>query len=425
MVDPRRRTPRTDTVLDAPDVRAACTRLGRARVKATVGEVLEACRQGRVDPDDVLPVVLASLPPAGASLRRVFNATGIVVRTNLGRAPLSASAVEAVTRGRRGGRRRPRPRPPAGHAYTALAVLRPRPCRDAGGVHVVMTERRASPSSPAPGVGREVVVARGEFVEIGDGFRVPELVESVGGRLREVGTTNRVRLEDYRGVVGDQTAFVLKVHPSNFRVEGFTSTVAVGDSRRSAPWRWPTSARPLAPIRGCRRARRGVVPPRGATLVTAPATSCSAARSPGAARRRRPRAAAAATSVRPRPARRQADPRRARGHADRAGDPGLGVARHQSGGPPPPRGAAGGGDRRAGPRGPVDGGRRRWRSTRRGAAERRHRPSRPVGRRLRQGVVPVVGHVGDGVLLLDLIGVPEESDAAVADAVRAALDQDA
>jgi L-seryl-tRNA(Ser) seleniumtransferase len=78
-------------------------------------------------------------------------------------------------------------------------------------------------------MGRDVVVARGEMVEIGDGFRVPELVESVGARLREVGTTNRVRLADYADAVDERTAFVLKVHPSNFRVEGFTSTVPVGE----------------------------------------------------------------------------------------------------------------------------------------------------------------------------------------------------
>jgi L-seryl-tRNA(Ser) seleniumtransferase len=75
--------------------------------------------------------------------------------------------------------------------------------------------------------GREVVVSRGEMVEIGDGFRIPELLESLGATLREVGTTNRVRLADYEDAVGDRTAFVLKVHPSNFLVSGFTSAVEV------------------------------------------------------------------------------------------------------------------------------------------------------------------------------------------------------
>jgi L-seryl-tRNA(Ser) seleniumtransferase len=78
-------------------------------------------------------------------------------------------------------------------------------------------------------VGREVIVSRGEMVEIGDGFRIPELLASVGARLREVGTTNRVRLADYADAVNDNTAFVLKVHPSNFRVSGFTADVSVAD----------------------------------------------------------------------------------------------------------------------------------------------------------------------------------------------------
>jgi L-seryl-tRNA(Ser) seleniumtransferase len=78
-------------------------------------------------------------------------------------------------------------------------------------------------------MGRTVVVARGELVEIGDGFRIPELLESVGATLREVGTTNRVRISDYSDAIDESTAFVLKVHPSNFRVEGFTSSVPISE----------------------------------------------------------------------------------------------------------------------------------------------------------------------------------------------------
>jgi L-seryl-tRNA(Ser) seleniumtransferase len=84
--------------------------------------------------------------------------------------------------------------------------------------------------------GRKVVIARGELVEIGDGFRIPELVESFGAELREVGTTNRVRVEDYARAVDGEVALVLKVHPSNFRVEGFTSSVGVAElARLSVP----------------------------------------------------------------------------------------------------------------------------------------------------------------------------------------------
>src|SRR6185312_6650045 len=118
------------------------------------------------------------------------------------------------------GRRGPR----GAAALDALARAVP----DAGGVHVVNNGAAAlALVTCALGRGREVVVARGELVEIGDGFRIPELLESVGARIREVGTTNRVRLADYESVIGPQTAFVLKVHPSNFRVQGFTSSVPV------------------------------------------------------------------------------------------------------------------------------------------------------------------------------------------------------
>src|SRR5690242_692672 len=96
MADPRRRTPRTDAVLADPSVAAAADRLGRDRVKAAVAAALDACRSGDVAPEDVVAHVLAALPAAAASLRRVVNATGVVVHTNLGRAPLSQAAADAV-----------------------------------------------------------------------------------------------------------------------------------------------------------------------------------------------------------------------------------------------------------------------------------------------------------------------------------------
>jgi L-seryl-tRNA(Ser) seleniumtransferase len=227
--DPRRRTPRTDAVLDSPELADAVRRLGRGAVKNVVVDVLRVCREGRVAPDDVTAVVLASLPRSASSLREVVNATGVVVHTNLGRAPLSAAAVEALVTaagptdveldlatGRRG--------PRGAGALAALAAAVP----DAGGVHVVNNGAAAlALVTSCLGRGREVVVSRGELVEIGDGFRIPELLESVGARLREVGTTNRVRLEDYASAIGPDTAFVLKVHASNFRVDGFTASVPV------------------------------------------------------------------------------------------------------------------------------------------------------------------------------------------------------
>ncbi|HEX5988562.1 MAG TPA: L-seryl-tRNA(Sec) selenium transferase [Nocardioides sp.] len=231
MQDSRRATPRTDTVLADPRVRETVDRLGDALVKRQVAAVLDRCRAGEVAPDAVVDEVLHGLPAAATTLRPVLNATGVVVHTNLGRAPLSPAAVEAVrlasgatdveldlSTGRRGRRGR--------GALAALAEAVP----EAGGVHVVNNGAAAlALVTCALAMGREVIVSRGEMVEIGDGFRIPELLESVGTRLREVGTTNRVRLSDYADAVNEETAFVLKVHPSNFTVSGFTADVPLAD----------------------------------------------------------------------------------------------------------------------------------------------------------------------------------------------------
>ncbi len=236
MTDPRRRTPRTDAVLADPRLVDASDQLGLRLVKDAVAGALERCRAGEVAPEDVPDVAVASLPRAATALQRVLNATGVVVHTNLGRAPLSAAAVAALgiaagatdveldlgtaRRARRGR-----------SALAALAAAVP----DAGAVHVVnngaaalaLAARGLCSRDEQGRVRDEVVVARGELVEIGDGFRIPELLESVGVRLREVGTTNRVHLADYQAALGERTAFVLKVHPSNFVVRGFTSSVPV------------------------------------------------------------------------------------------------------------------------------------------------------------------------------------------------------
>lgn len=234
--DPRRSVPRTDTLLADPALRAAAVRLGDTLVKQAVVTAQQRCRAGEIAPGQVLDEALAGLPARATALRRVLNATGVVVHTNLGRAPLSAAAVEALevaagatdveldlASGRRGRRGR--------SAMAALAAAVPA----AGGVHVVNNGAAAlalaacALTEAGHGPRPEVVIARGELVEIGDGFRIPELLESAGARLREVGTTNRVRLDDYRAAVTERTAFVLKVHPSNFLVEGFTSSVGVAE----------------------------------------------------------------------------------------------------------------------------------------------------------------------------------------------------
>jgi L-seryl-tRNA(Ser) seleniumtransferase len=229
--DPRRLVPRTDTLLADPQLAAAGERLGRGLVKGAVQRVQQRIRDGEVAPPDAVEAVLASLPVTAGSLRPVLNATGVLVHTNLGRAPLSEAAVEAVVAasgttdveldlgtGRRGLR---------GEAAIA-ALLAAVPAAEAA---IVVNNCAAALAlvATALGAGRELVLARGELVEIGDGFRIPELLGATGARLREVGTTNRVTLADYRGALGPDTGAVLKVHPSNFVVRGFTRAVEVGE----------------------------------------------------------------------------------------------------------------------------------------------------------------------------------------------------
>jgi L-seryl-tRNA(Ser) seleniumtransferase len=228
-LDVRRRIPRTDLALGDPRLAAAVERFGRERVKAVVVTAQDRARRGEIAPEQVIEEAAAALPRGLVPLRPVLNATGVIVHTNLGRAALSPMAVEAIVAaaghvdveldlatGRRGRRGRT--------AMQALAAAVP----DAEAVHVVNNGAAAvvlTATALAPGL--EIVVSRGELVEIGDGFRLPDLLQSTGARLREVGTTNRTVLADYAAAVGEATGFVLKVHPSNFAVSGFTAAVPV------------------------------------------------------------------------------------------------------------------------------------------------------------------------------------------------------
>jgi L-seryl-tRNA(Ser) seleniumtransferase len=224
--------PRTDAVLADPRLVAAVRRLGRARVKAAVAAAQQQAREGRIPPAEVAAAAAAALPAHAATLTPVLNATGVLLHTNLGRAPLSAAARAAVAAaagctdlefdlatGARGQRGR--------GALAALAAAVPA----AGAVHVVNNNAAAlvlAATALACG-GGEIVVSRGELIEIGDRFRLPDLLESTGARIREVGTTNRTTPADYAAAVGPATAFVLKVHPSNYRIEGFTASASVAD----------------------------------------------------------------------------------------------------------------------------------------------------------------------------------------------------
>ncbi|MDT0264769.1 L-seryl-tRNA(Sec) selenium transferase [Streptomyces sp. DSM 44915] len=229
MSDVRRRVPRTDALLAEPRLAAAAARLGRTLVRAAVADAQQRVREGALPPEEAADAALAALPETAGGLREVLNATGVLVHTNLGRAALSAAAREALlaaagttdvefdlTTGRRSGR--------GTEALAALAEAVPR----AEAVH--LTNNNAAALVLAATVlaqGREIVVSRGELVEIGAGFRLPDLLASTGARLREVGTTNRTHLADYAAAIGPDTGFVLKIHPSNFATTGFVAAVPV------------------------------------------------------------------------------------------------------------------------------------------------------------------------------------------------------
>ncbi|MGW5661636.1 L-seryl-tRNA(Sec) selenium transferase [Streptomyces sp. NPDC003758] len=230
-VDTRRRIPRTDTLLSDPHLAEAVGRLGPRVVKAAVRQAQEQARDGSIAPERVRDAALALLPGTASGLRPVINATGVVLHTNLGRASLSDAARQAVleaagptdveldlhtgVRARRG--------------RTALKALCDR-VPSAGAAHVVNNGAAALVLvATALAAGKEIVISRGEMVEIGDGFRLPDLLVSTGARLREVGTTNRTTAADYAAAIGPETGFVLKVHPSNFRVTGFTRAADAGE----------------------------------------------------------------------------------------------------------------------------------------------------------------------------------------------------
>ena len=233
-VDARRLVPRTDLVLADPRLAAAERRLGRALVKAAVARAQQQARNGQIAPAEVADAAVAELPARAAGLTPVINATGVLVHTNLGRAPLSAAAVDAIAAaaghcdvefdlaaGVRAGR--------GAGALDALA--RAVPAAEAVAVVnnnaaalVLAATALARPDVSGP---TEIVISRGELIEIGDRFRLPDLLACTGARLREVGTTNRTTAADYAEATGPRTAFILKVHPSNFRIEGFTAAVGV------------------------------------------------------------------------------------------------------------------------------------------------------------------------------------------------------
>src|SRR6266511_1070133 len=207
---------------DLPAVDAARSVLARAREQIQAGD----------DPGDLAAQLREELSAARAPrLRRVINATGIIVHTNLGRAPLPDAALERVVDVARG--------------YSNLEYDLVAGARGSRQEHVADVLRRLTGAEAALVVnnnaaavmlalaalaeGREVLVSRGELIEIGDGFRIPDVLVRSGARLREVGTTNRTRASDYERAIGPETAAMLRVHQSNFRLVGFTEQPGVAE----------------------------------------------------------------------------------------------------------------------------------------------------------------------------------------------------
>jgi L-seryl-tRNA(Ser) seleniumtransferase len=233
--DRRRALPKVDVLVNHPRLAGSLAEWGRATVARASRRVLEASRQAALDGREVPPaeglvaLVQNELKALGARrIRAVINATGVVLHTNLGRAPLSQTARDAVlaaaaystveytlstgARGRRGA---------AAHALL----------RELTGAREALAVNNAAAalmlSLAALARGREVVVSRGELIEIGGEFRLPALMEAAGVTLVEVGTTNRTHLHDYADAIGPDTAMLLAVHTSNYRVQGFTTSPAL------------------------------------------------------------------------------------------------------------------------------------------------------------------------------------------------------
>jgi L-seryl-tRNA(Ser) seleniumtransferase len=230
----RRSIPRTDLLLADPRIQAAEERLGRPLVKAAIARAQERARKAEIATDQatVADAAVAELPATAASIAVVLNATGVLVHTNLGRAPLSQAARDALLAAAgtcdvefdlaTGARARQR-----GHG--AIGALRAAvPNAQAAGVVNNNAAALVLAATVLAG-GREIIISRGELIEIGDRFRLPDLLTSTGARLTEVGTTNRTTVADYEQAITGDTAMILKVHPSNYKVEGFTKSAAVAE----------------------------------------------------------------------------------------------------------------------------------------------------------------------------------------------------
>ncbi len=230
MTDGRRRLPSIDRILQLPELVELVGRVPRNVIVAAAREAVADVRHSRGGPPDDWGAFVAERVAGrtAPSLYPVINATGVVLHTNLGRAPLAPSAIDAIVRigagysnleldvatGARGSR--------LDHAASLLAEA-------AGAEDAIIVNNAAGAlvlALNALGHGREIVISRGELVEIGGSFRIPDILEKSGAVLREVGTTNRTHLADYEAAIGDRTAAILLVHRSNFSMAGFVASPA-------------------------------------------------------------------------------------------------------------------------------------------------------------------------------------------------------
>jgi L-seryl-tRNA(Ser) seleniumtransferase len=213
-----RELPSVDEVVERLRTLEAPRSLIVAETRRVLAQMRAAILEDR-EPGDADAHVRESLASLAApSLRRVINATGVILHTNLGRAPTAAftplegySNLEYdLTRGRRGKR--------DAHLSPLLERLAGKP-----GIAVNNNAAAVLLTLHELARGGEVIVSRGELIEIGDGFRIPDIMAASGADLREVGTTNRTHIDDYRAAISDRTRLLMRVHPSNFHIEGFTS----------------------------------------------------------------------------------------------------------------------------------------------------------------------------------------------------------
>ncbi|MDV2416749.1 MULTISPECIES: L-seryl-tRNA(Sec) selenium transferase [Corynebacterium] len=236
--DPRRNIPRMDELLQLPEVESARHRLAEHTIRAIIQGAVTQARRGQLPVSDIPAEIAKRLEQKNAhSLQPVINATGVIIHTNLGRAPLPGAAVEALHAAASytdvemdldsGKRSRNR-----GTGATAALLAACPGAEDALVVNNGASALLLATAALAPG--KEVIISRGELIEIGAGFRLPELIESTATRLKEIGATNRTHLADYERALGVNTGAILKVHPSNFRIEGFTSAVGVEELHRLA-----------------------------------------------------------------------------------------------------------------------------------------------------------------------------------------------